>query len=93
MTNLQEYLSGTDPHDAASYLKIDQLTALPGQRLLSFLAISNHSYTVVYQDTPDAGAWLKLVDIPARSTNRMEVVADSAPAIGSRFYRLVTPAQ
>src|SRR5207248_8819027 len=44
MSNLQEYLAGTDPTNALSYLKFDavQLAGInPGLVLLSFSAVSN----------------------------------------------------
>ena len=83
----------TNPHDPNSYLKIDLLTALPGARLLSFIAVSNRTYTVQYRPGADTGSWLKLADVPARATNRVEVVTDPDVGPASRFYRLVTPVQ
>lgn len=92
MSNGQEFLSGTDPHDPGSCLKIDQLAADSSVCELSFLAISNRTYTVMYGDLPD-GEWQRLADVPARATNRVEVVLDRANGVLRRFYRLVTPAK
>jgi len=44
MTNLQEYLAGTDPRDANSRLRLDIKDAVPS---LKFNPVSNRSYTVL----------------------------------------------
>jgi hypothetical protein len=75
--------------DEFSYLKIDSLSAGAGATL-RFGAVSNRTYTVEYTDDLGAGAWSRLADVPARSTNRVETLADAA-ASAQRSYRLVTP--
>jgi hypothetical protein len=90
MSNLQEYIAGTDPLDGQSYLKVN-VAAAPGGVQVWFAAVSNRTYTVQYNDSAAGGTWLRLKDVPARETNRVETVPDSGPGVTNRFYRLVTP--
>src|SRR5205823_14269415 len=90
MTNLQEYLAGTDPHDPLSYLKVDQITAGANGTLLRFMAVSNRTYGVLYRDTINTAPWMVLTNVAQRLTNRVEIISDPR-SIGGRFYRLATP--
>jgi hypothetical protein len=89
MSNRDEYLAGTAPTNALSYLKIDALPAGAGAAV-TFAAVSNRTYTVKFTDVMPATGWTTLADFPARPTNRIEVVADPGFTT-NRFYRLVTP--
>ncbi len=91
LLNWEEHVAGTDPMDRASYLKIDSLAASP-TTTVSFLAVSNRTYTVHYTDGLPSGSWFVLAEVPARATNRVEQVPDLT-ATTNRFYRLVTPRQ
>jgi hypothetical protein len=89
MSNWQEYVAGTEPTNALSYLKVESL--VPGQPAsLQFEAVSNRTYTVQFTDDLTAGPWLRLADLPAYATNRTVTVSDPQ-AIPNRFYRLITP--
>ena len=90
LSNRAEYLAGTNPQDALSYLKVDQITG--GPATLQFSAVSNRTYSVQFKGSLDAPTWQKLIDVGARSTNRIETVTDPDPTPG-RFYRLATPGQ
>jgi hypothetical protein len=89
MSNADEFRAGTDPNNANSYLKVDQL-ALGGAAAISFQALSNKSYTVEFRDSFDAGLWTRLTDVSATTTNRPVTVLDTN-AVETRYYRLVTP--
>ena len=91
MSNLAEYLAGTDPTDPHSYLKIDALTPLPGGVTLHFTGVAGHSYTLQYR-TSLSGAWQKLADVPIVGATGSQAVTDASVGIAARFYRLVTPA-
>jgi hypothetical protein len=91
VSNLDEYLSGTDPQDPEHYLKIDRL-AVAGSTSLQFNAVSNKSYTVQYADNLNDPTWSKLADVLARPASRTESIIDPLPN-SNRFYRLVTPRQ
>jgi CotH kinase protein/Lamin Tail Domain/Fn3 associated/Chitobiase/beta-hexosaminidase C-terminal domain/Immunoglobulin I-set domain/Bacterial TSP3 repeat len=93
-TNLQEYLAGTDPHDPASFLKIDSIGLLPGVAALCFTRIASHSYSIQYRTSVETGSWQKLADVEsAPMTAAVQVNDLSAGGATSRFYRLVTPKQ
>jgi hypothetical protein len=93
LTNLQEYYAGTDPTNAASVLKV--LSVLPPATgatnvPVTFLAVSNHTYTVEFKTALDAAPWSPLQTIPAAATNRLLQL--QMPATGnSGFLRLRTP--
>jgi hypothetical protein len=91
LTNLQEYIAGTDPHDPLSYLKVDQISASANTALVQFTAVSNRTYSLVYRSNLSTGAWLSLTNIDKRTTNHVEklVVPAASP---SRWYRIATPA-
>ena len=91
MNNWQEYLAGTNPTNALSYLKVERLVTGVAGAQLEFLAVSNKTYTLQYKNLLSEPAWLRLLDVGARETNRVEAVIDPAPAARARFYRLVTP--
>jgi hypothetical protein len=96
MSNLQEYLAGTDPLDPQSNLKlhVQGLTAGISQPQFSFTAVGGINYTLQYCESLGSGIWHKLNDVPAAPTTRIVTLSDPAAASASaRFYRVVTPIQ
>jgi hypothetical protein len=91
MLNWQEYVAGTDPTNALSYLKLD-LTGVTGGAVLEFFAISNNTYAIEFNDTLRPGEWSTLADVPAGASNRLHSLIDSN-ITPHRNYRLVTPRQ
>ena len=91
LTNLQEFIAGTDPQSALSSLRVEMLGAGAGSATLRFTAISNRAYTVLYRDILPGSAWTKLADVPSRTTNRVALVPDPNATNHQRYYRLVTP--
>ena len=90
-TNGEEFLAGTDPTNAASVLRVT-IPSIVGGAQISFGAISNRTYSVLYRDTPGGSPWNKLADIPARAINRVETFLDPDWTT-NRFYRAVVPWQ
>ena len=88
-SNWNEYIAGTNPTNALSYLKLE-LSAGANVATLKFAAPSNRTYTVEYTDNLSSNPWVRLTDVPTRLTNRVESIPDPdwRP---SRFYRLATP--
>jgi hypothetical protein len=95
LTNLEEYRAGTNPRDGQDFLRIESIEsemAVNGTTRVSFLAVSNRTYTVEYRDSLLPGAWTRHTDITAATTNRMVQLIDSPPAaVTKRYYRLATP--
>jgi hypothetical protein len=92
-SNLQEFLAGTNPQDASSYLKVLDIAAGGGSVTLQFYAASNHTYSVIYTSPLENVSWGTLTNVPAQSASGVVTVTDPNPDALCRFYRLVTPAQ
>jgi len=90
MTNLQEYLAGTNPQSAASTLRLIA-TLGPSHVNLQFNAVAGRTYSVVYSTLLPAVAWTKLTNVAAQGTSAPVTVQDSGGG-PQRFYRVVTPA-
>jgi hypothetical protein len=95
MSNWQEYVAGTDPTNALSYLKVENFwSAISSnqQVRLEFNAVSNKTYTIFASDNAPSGPWIRVADVAAVSSNRTAQVTEEQPA-GSvaRYYHLVTP--
>ena len=84
--NWEEYVAGTNPTNALSYLKLDFAPTL------SFEAVSNKTYSLELAPELNSASWQASNHFPARPTNRTELIQISPPAVSNRFYRLVTPA-
>jgi hypothetical protein len=96
MSNLQEYLAGTDPRDPQSCLKLQVQGVDPGtgRPKFSFTAVAAIDYTLQYSDNLGSGIWHKLSDVPADPTTRILMLNDpGATSAPTRFYRVVTPVQ
>lgn len=89
MSNRQEYIAGTNPADAASYLKVNP-PSVSGGVSLSFGAVSNRTYTIL-SSVEATGPWSRLADVFATTTNRVATIPDAASS--NRFYRVATPRQ
>jgi hypothetical protein len=93
--NLDEYISGTDPRDANSYLQVTlvNVTRELQQAHLRFPAVSNRTYSVVFRTNLRTGTWQKLTDVVAASSDRVVEITDTSAESSNRYYRLVTPRQ
>jgi hypothetical protein len=90
-SSLQEYLAGTDPRNANSCLRFERIAA-GSQVILSFQAVANRTYSVLFKNLLTDPAWTKLVDVPASPETELRHITNSAGGIPGRYYRLVTPA-
>jgi hypothetical protein len=91
LTNLDEFRSGTNPRDANSRLQFTSFSVSSGISTLSFPAMSNKTYSVLYCESPADGTWLRLSNVAAVTTNRSMILIDPGPADLKRFYQLRTP--
>ncbi len=90
MTSLQEFIAGTNPADASSYLKVEPL-GTGSSALVTFQAVSNRTYSVEQTIEIGTAPWTKVADVHAAPTNR--VVTVTAPfSSTNRYFRLKTPA-
>ncbi len=94
ISDLNEFLTGTDPKDTASYLRLTLNEYNGTSCILGFQAIAGKTYSVLYRDDLGSGSWLKLVDVPSQAATGGITVTDRTVASGTtRFYRVITPAQ
>ena len=91
MSNRAEYIAGTDATNSLSYLRIEE-NIVSGLSAVEFAAISNRTYSVQYTDSLGASPWVKLADVPARTTNFVVQLPDSNWTT-NRYYRVVLPRQ
>ncbi|HTG44820.1 MAG TPA: immunoglobulin domain-containing protein, partial [Verrucomicrobiae bacterium] len=91
LANEAEYLSGTDPRDRNSFLKVERIfrDGSGSAAVILFNAVSNKTYTI--EDRDSLPVWMKATDVVAMPANRLVSVTNSSPGLGARFYRLVTP--
>lgn len=87
LTNWEEYVAGTNPLDAQSFLNI----VLANPVALQFHAVSNKTYTVQSRSSLTTQAWTKLADLVAMPTNRLVTITNALDGQGMQFYRLATP--
>ncbi len=88
MSNRDEFIAGTQPTNALSYLRIDQQLN-DSSATVQFHALSNKTYTIEYTDRL-GGAWSGLADFFAYATNRVETMTDYEWST-NRYYRVTTP--
>ena len=93
MSNLAEFLSGTDPQTATSVLRLELLSVDPNGPILRFIAQADRAYSIQLSDSLSPSAWRALADISAEPTMREIAVIDSVSPLAerpARFYRVVT---
>ena len=94
LTNFDEYLSNTDPSLNTDRLALQKISSQPGTVVVTFLAHSNRTYSVLWRNSVESGNWSNLVNIAAQPASRVVSVTNAVPAgSASRFYRLLTPKQ
>jgi hypothetical protein len=92
LSNMQEYIAGTDPQDAQSYLRIDATNGPANGAILAFLAVSNRTYSVIYRTNLTNNTWIRWTDVfPAAPTNRIITLTNAPNPEQTRTYRLVVP--
>jgi len=90
MSNLAEYIAGTDPAEHLSYLRIDG-SASGNNAVLSFLAITNRAYAIESRALVNTGPWSTLTNVPASFVSNRLISVTHQPANTNRqVYRLVT---
>jgi len=58
--------------------------------VLSFSAVSNKTYSVLYQEIATTN-WTKMADVPGMPVSQF-VFVTNAPTANTQFYRVATPA-
>lgn len=91
-SNWEEYISGTNPTNALSVLKVALSAAGGGGATVSFTAMPNIGYSILYQTNLADATWLKLTNVPPQTgTNWIQVTDPAARANRTIYYRIATP--
>jgi fibronectin type 3 domain-containing protein len=88
-TNEQEFISGTDPNDRTSLLKVSQMQASGNDMRLSFQTVPGKTYRVEYSDNLLADSWKTVQDNITGTGSTVEIDDTGAAVQQKRFYRIV----
>lgn len=91
LTNMQEYLAGTNPTDPTSNLNLRLARPVTDSFSIQFNAVAGKTYTLWYRNGLSTGTWTKLTNVAAQPQDGPFTVKDSALGTQTRFYRLSTP--
>jgi len=87
MTNRQEYMAGTNPHDPSSELSLNAEAIGENDVALSFVAIAGKRYRIEYSEKLGSNTWTLLSAIAPQPVTTGIEISDTPPNL--RFYRLV----
>lgn len=87
-TNIEEYLSGTDPLDAGNVLRITSVELRGGAIRIRFSTVLGKQYRVEKADDPAENVWTILTDQVSGTGGVVEAKDASADRLGARFYRV-----
>ncbi|MEO7933704.1 MAG: LamG-like jellyroll fold domain-containing protein [Chthoniobacterales bacterium] len=88
-TNAQEFLTGTDPTNATSTLKISELQVSGNDFVVSFPSVSGKTYRVERSDTLQAGSWTTLLNNIAGTGGVVQITDAGGATQSKHFYRVV----
>jgi hypothetical protein len=88
MSNLQEYLTGTNPRDSASVFRL-QIAAMisTNTMALTWISVPGGSYQIQYKDNLTDPVWLNLSGNPTVTGNQGCYMMPASQS--SRYYRIV----
>jgi hypothetical protein len=87
-SDLQEFLSGTDPTDTGSILRVLTVTPMSGgNTTIIWSAIPGRSYVVQFKDSLDAPNWSNASTVLVASSTSESFAHNSSSS--SRYYRVV----
>ncbi len=88
-TNWQEFISGTDPKDASSFLFIEYPTISGNDVVVRFPTLLGRTYRLEKSSTLLADSWVTVQDNVAGTGETLQVTDTDAASSGSNFYRIV----
>jgi hypothetical protein len=91
LSNLEEYLAGTNPVDTASNLRIDIDSITQDSTTLILHTVAGRSYAIEYCDAlSPAASWIHLAEIASASSAGTQQITDHRPTgPTARFYRVI----
>jgi hypothetical protein len=88
MTNLHEFLSGTDPHNGASALRIGSVLKSGNDFIVSFPTVLDKLYRVERTDDLATASWTTVIDNIPGTGGSVAISDPGAAAQPKRFYRV-----
>lgn len=88
MTNLQEFIAGTNPQDNTSVLKANISLTTDGKVNLSFTAMHDKAYSIIYSTNLGSGSWLTLTNIQSAQQIRTIQITIEQGQDKVKYYRL-----
>ena len=88
MSNLQEFLAGTNPTNAASVLRLSSLTRTGSSVTLGFVSAPGLAYRIEARDDLGAGTWSLLSDQLLGTGGLLQITDPGEAGLPHRFYRL-----
>ena len=95
VTNIEEFIAGTDPNDRTSRLHISSIAVAGNDFVVSFPTVSGKTYTVEWSDTLQVGSWniVETNSIPqeniAGTGGNIQVTDTNGSLETRRFYRII----
>jgi hypothetical protein len=86
-TNALEFLSGTDPHDAESVLKIETIAVIGKALQIRWRSVAGRVYRVVRADSVNAGIWTP-IQPELTADGPISALFETDQSDGNRFYRI-----
>jgi Astacin (Peptidase family M12A) len=87
MTNIQEYMAGTDPNSATSLFRVSSIVPNSGSYQIGFQSVLGKTYRLEYRDDLATGSWNTLTDQIFGTGATIQIVDPSAAGLTKRFYR------
>ncbi len=88
LTNLQEFLAGTDPNNAASSLRIGVPTKNGSDIIVSFQSVAGIIYRVEMRNELNSASWQVLADQILGTGGIIQVTDPGAAALPRSYYRV-----
>lgn len=92
LTDLQEYLAGTNPVNPEDTLRFTSVSSNDSGYELTFNTVAGRTYSILFKDAFDDATWIKLTDVTSPNGGAWTVTDTTVSTSRARFYRLVTPA-
>jgi hypothetical protein len=88
MTNLQEFLAGTNPTEPGSALRISTAVPQGSDMVFTFATATNRQYVLEWTTDLSSGIWTSLPDIISGDGTVQQVRHVGGAGLSQRFYRL-----
>ncbi|HEY2343569.1 MAG TPA: hypothetical protein VGH90_11085, partial [Chthoniobacteraceae bacterium] len=90
VSNLAEFLAGTDPKNPSSAFRLAPPTFSNGDVIITLSTVAGHVYRVEYaNDLTSANHWRTLVDQVLATGSSLQVTDPGAASVGRQFYRAI----